>query len=436
MKRFEKRLIAIFLSLVLAAGMLWGAEPIEAEAADSMSVTIRFTLEGLEGAEMPNVAGIVVDAHKTGYPLGTESVRTEIGMDEVDFNIDGNCVTCTFTIEAGSYRLLDVCLMQNGKPTLVVSMGDEQHSDYVIPDGAQGEGRLCRFRFMDGSRIWYEHYAMSSAAYGPFLSLPGNPLQGDHVFQGWTKEKDSSTLWNFNDTTNALTEPATFYAVWQHPAEDTWAWNHDENNHWKECSCGELKAATEAHTWNDGIITRQPTDTLEGETTYTCADCGATKTEPIPATGKPAVSGNDPILPGNPEIPGTGDISTNTPGTDTNVGNAGNAVVNGTSVNTSVNTTTTAGKNKEPKTGSIPYIEIYATVAMIAGMTYLFLYFCDDRHGISEEEKQELMSQLIAWAKKGGHFRKIMALTAIFFLLCYYHSIGKKISIAVQSDCL
>ena len=59
-------------------------------------------------------------------------------------------------------------------------------------------------------------------------------------------------------------------------------------------------------------------------------------------------------------------------------------------------------------------------------MAYLLLYFYDDKHGMSEEEKQELMSRLIHWAKKGGCFRRIIALTAIFFLLCYYHSIGKQ----------
>lgn len=38
------------------------------------------------------------------------------------------------------------------------------------------------------------------------------------------------------------------------------------------------------HTWNDGIVTKEPTCTEAGEKTYTCT-CGDTKTEPIKALG-------------------------------------------------------------------------------------------------------------------------------------------------------
>ena len=35
------------------------------------------------------------------------------------------------------------------------------------------------------------------------------------------------------------------------------------------------------HTWSDGEITKHPTTTESGEKTYTCNECGATKTEEI-----------------------------------------------------------------------------------------------------------------------------------------------------------
>ncbi len=43
-----------------------------------------------------------------------------------------------------------------------------------------------------------------------------------------------------------------------------------------------------AHTWDAGVVTKEPTATAEGEKTYTCTfdGCGATKTEAIPATGE------------------------------------------------------------------------------------------------------------------------------------------------------
>ena len=57
------------------------------------------------------------------------------------------------------------------------------------------------------------------------------------------------------------------------------------------CSnCGEVIAtkvipATGAHTWDNGTVTTEPTETTPGVRTYTCTVCGATRTETIPATG-------------------------------------------------------------------------------------------------------------------------------------------------------
>lgn len=57
------------------------------------------------------------------------------------------------------------------------------------------------------------------------------------------------------------------------------------------CSnCGDVIAtkvipATGAHTWDNGTVTTEPTETTPGERMHTCAVCGATKTEIIPATG-------------------------------------------------------------------------------------------------------------------------------------------------------
>ena len=57
------------------------------------------------------------------------------------------------------------------------------------------------------------------------------------------------------------------------------------------CSnCGEIIAtkvipATGAHTWDNGTVTTEPTETTPGVRTFTCAVCSQTKTEVIPATG-------------------------------------------------------------------------------------------------------------------------------------------------------
>ena len=57
------------------------------------------------------------------------------------------------------------------------------------------------------------------------------------------------------------------------------------------CSnCGEVIStkeipATGAHTWDNGTVTTEPTETTPGVRTFTCAVCGQTKNETIPATG-------------------------------------------------------------------------------------------------------------------------------------------------------
>ena len=57
------------------------------------------------------------------------------------------------------------------------------------------------------------------------------------------------------------------------------------------CSnCGDVVStkeipATGAHTWDNGTVTTEPTETTPGVRTFTCAVCRATRTETIPATG-------------------------------------------------------------------------------------------------------------------------------------------------------
>lgn len=48
---------------------------------------------------------------------------------------------------------------------------------------------------------------------------------------------------------------------------------------------------------------------------------------------------------------------------------------------------------------------------------------------MTEQEKKELTAALVAWGRKGGRLCKAVALAAIFLLLVYYHSIGKKICV-------
>ena len=65
----------------------------------------------------------------------------------------------------------------------------------------------------------------------------------------------------------------------------TTTWTHDDNEHWKQCSRCDEKDDVSPHTWDSDTVTTAPTCTKAGEETYSCTKCGATKIEPIPATG-------------------------------------------------------------------------------------------------------------------------------------------------------
>lgn len=48
-----------------------------------------------------------------------------------------------------------------------------------------------------------------------------------------------------------------------------------------------LKIQWGTHTYDSGVVTAQPTDTSEGERTYTCTACGETRTETVPMLTSP-----------------------------------------------------------------------------------------------------------------------------------------------------
>lgn len=83
-------------------------------------------------------------------------------------------------------------------------------------------------------------------------------------------------------------------------------------------------------------------------------------------------------------------------------------------------------KAKEPKTGDdqLPL----ATIGMIAGLAYLTELFREKRgihFGMTEDQKNKVISYLIQRAKGKHALIRYAAVAAIFMILIFYHSIGK-----------
>ena len=72
-------------------------------------------------------------------------------------------------------------------------------------------------------------------------------------------------------------------------------WSSDQDYHWFACNdmpdCGQ-KMGMAVHEWNDGELTRTPTEHTAGVITYTCTICKASKTEAV-AAGTTVVTRGD-----------------------------------------------------------------------------------------------------------------------------------------------
>ncbi len=78
-----------------------------------------------------------------------------------------------------------------------------------------------------------------------------------------------------------------------------------------------------------------------------------------------------------------------------------------------------------PYTGAEDFIWVFV-IAVAALLLCILIFFTTGRFGLSEERKEHMFSRLIAWGKKGGRLRSVIALGLISLLLVYYYGIGMK----------
>ena len=123
----------------------------------------------------------------------------------------------------------------------------------------------------------------------------------EHIFNDWTECEDGKThIRTCADCKATETKEHIF---------NDWTDCEDGKTHIRTCSACKAEE-TASHTEGEGEVTKEATDTEDGEMTYKCKDCGyVMRTEPIPAA-----SGNTPVPPiDQPPV--------TDPDTDTDAGN-------------------------------------------------------------------------------------------------------------------
>ena len=112
-----------------------------------------------------------------------------------------------------------------------------------------------------------------------------------HTFGNWQVEKaatESEGGREYRECT--LCGYAEYRDTAAIPHEHVWAttWSSDGDYHWYKCENCEEVSQKAAHTWDDGEVTTEPTETTNGIRTYTCETCHKTKT-PLRLSGTPTV---------------------------------------------------------------------------------------------------------------------------------------------------
>ena len=199
-----------------------------------------------------------------GY-MGVSRYATEYGMwDSSEWIID----FYTTVVTDDTYRYED-------------EFGSKTHAEQVA-DGNIDDN------ISEGNLLLYK--ASFYSVGGAMFTLRLREYNGQYYFicgEDWALE--GSDGWDYvTDTTptNDVQYAVSLYrydvpTVDTHTCEFTnWTDNND-NTHTGTCECGETK--TESHGWDNGKETTAPTCTQDGVKTFTCSDCGATKTEAIEA---------------------------------------------------------------------------------------------------------------------------------------------------------
>ena len=199
------------------------------------------------------------------------------------------------TIEGGTFNAL--VNLKSGNVVGGVYYGRVTYGEAVIHDSA------CRYLTFDtdgGSAIAAQRILRGQKATPP----TENPVKTGYIFSGWTgfdykspmlENAKATAIWTVCDHSGNTTQLSCTNPVACSVCGGTIAalghdfsasvWHHDNYTHWKKCSRCDARNDENPHDWDSGKVTAPSTCLTEGNRVFTCDECGATKNEPIQASG-------------------------------------------------------------------------------------------------------------------------------------------------------
>ena len=208
---------------------------------------------------------------------------------------DGAVINDGGTIEGGTFN--GRVNLKSGDVIGGIYYGRVTYGGAVIHDSA------CRYLTFDtdgGSAMDAQRILRGQKATLPTES----PVKTGYIFSGWTgfdytkpmlENAKATAAWtecdhSGNTTQLSCTDPVACsvcggtIAALGHDFSAS-VWHHDGDTHWKKCSRCDAKNDENPHVWNSGNVTAPSTCLMEGNRVFTCDECGATKNEPIQASG-------------------------------------------------------------------------------------------------------------------------------------------------------
>lgn len=178
--------------------------------------------------------------------------------------------------------LADILLGKEGDADLLVF--SEKGSDVYAYAYSRTEGKIIAYKNNPTAKTGSFENTVQS-----ILTAMGDAITDRNVAEDdWRHPNKIKAVVNELNTKGTMIVYANYtinadkFAVHVH-SFGAWENAGETVGHRHTCSCGATE--TEAHKWDNGVVTKEATATESGTKTYTCTICNATKTETIAPVG-------------------------------------------------------------------------------------------------------------------------------------------------------